>query len=201
MSKRFFLKVLCLTCLTYGRRQLLQGVVLLLTASSVFAAPISEPVPSAGALRWERQWLTKHLLSGRLRPAPAVATQDTPAAPEQGLDVMANNGPVTENGRGPHLMKIGNREYSRRLYCHAVSRIELRLPGPGKRFTAVVGLDHNDNTARGRGSVVFRVRVEAVEKFRGEVPFRCDVVRWAGTNSGCRLGRCGDLHTRDRRCR
>ena len=64
---------------------------------------------------------------------------------------------------------IGEKEFSRGLYCHAVSQVEVRLPGPGKRFTALVGLDHNEDTARGKGSVIFTVRIMEKVAFQSEV--------------------------------
>lgn len=66
-------------------------------------------------------------------------------------------------------MKIGDKGYTHGLYCHAVSKIGVRLPGPGKRFTAVAGLDHNDDTARGKGSVVFRVKIGEQTAFESSV--------------------------------
>jgi hypothetical protein len=47
--------------------------------------------------------------------------------------------------------------------------VEVRLPGPGKSFTAVVGLDHNDDTAQGKGSVIFTVKVRDKLAFQSEV--------------------------------
>src|SRR5208337_2199302 len=89
-----------------------------------------------------------------------------------GVDVLANHDPVTQNGRGGKPMKIGDKEYTRGLYCHAVSLVEVHLPGPSKSFTAVVGLDHNEDTAHGKGSVVFAVKV------RGRVAFESEVMRF-----------------------
>ncbi len=78
-----------------------------------------------------------------------------PAAPS--LEVLANHDPVQKYGRFGKSMHLGNTEFGRGLFCHAVSKILVRLPGPGKSFTAVVGVDVNDNTAGGGGSIVFSV--------------------------------------------
>ena len=67
-------------------------------------------------------------------------------------------------------MRIGQTEFTRGLYCHALSKIVVRLPSPGAAFTAVVGVDSNEQTGGGRGSVRFAVQVgETWLKFR--IPF------------------------------
>ena len=50
-----------------------------------------------------------------------------------------------------------------------MSRITVGLPGPGKKLSATVGLDANEQTRAGRGSVVFSVRVAGREAFRSDV--------------------------------
>src|ERR1035437_5554700 len=66
-------------------------------------------------------------------------------------------------------MHIVDKEYSRGLYCHAPSKIVVRLPGPGALFTAIAGVDSNDQTSGGRGSVDFSVKVGGAERFRSGV--------------------------------
>ena len=88
---------------------------------------------------------------------------------EPGLIVVANNDPVQKNARGGKPMRIADVEYTRGLYCHAHSHVVVRLPGPGESFHAVVGVDSNEQTSGGRGSVVFAVRVEGVERLRTEL--------------------------------
>jgi alpha-galactosidase len=144
-------------------------LVFLLVTEAALGAGV---LPTRQERQAARQWLRQHLLECRLEPTPAGAVPVTPPAPEPGLEVLANNDAVTQNGRGAHRMRIGDKEYSRGLYCHAVSAVEVRLPGPGRRFTAVVGLDHNDDTARGKGSVIFKVRIN------DEVKFQSDVMRF-----------------------
>src|ERR1035437_8170730 len=90
-------------------------------------------------------------------------------AVEPALVVLANHGAVQKNARGDRPMRIVDKEYSRGLYCHAPSKIIVRLPGPGARFTAIAGVDTNDQTSGGRGSVDFSVYVGAAEKFRSGV--------------------------------
>ena len=130
---------------------------LLLAAAPAQAAEIK---PTGKEMQAERAWLAEHLLDCKLKPSQAAPVAETPKPPEPGLDVAANNDRVTQNGRGASRLKIGDREFSRGLYCHALSQVAVHLPAPGKIFKAVVGLDHNDDTARGKGSVVFTVRVK-----------------------------------------
>ncbi len=87
------------------------------------------------------------------------------------LQVLANYGIVQRNARGGKPLKIANREYTRGLYGHAVGKIMVRLPSPAKTFGAVVGVDSNEQTSGGRGSVVFSVSV-------GDKPaFKTDILR------------------------
>jgi len=119
-----------------------------------------------------RQWLDTHLTKCELQAPSSTPVPALPKPVEPGLDVYANNDPVILRARGNSPLKIGDRTFSRGLYCHAVSKVVVHLPGPGKRFTALAGLDHNEDTARGRGSVVFSVTL-------GDKPvFRSDVMRF-----------------------
>ena len=86
--------------------------------------------------------------------------------PEWGLTVLANHDPVTRNKRGGEPLRIADKEYARGLYCHAVSKILVTLPSPGRTFTAVAGVDSNADTKRGKSSVVFSVTVAGKEAFR-----------------------------------
>jgi alpha-galactosidase len=90
-------------------------------------------------------------------------------APAAGLRVLANNDPVQLNARAGRPLKIADKQYSRGLYCHAVSKVVVRLPGPGTSFSAVAGVDSNEQTSGGRGSVVFSVNVRGKESFRSQV--------------------------------
>jgi alpha-galactosidase len=95
-----------------------------------------------------------------------VVASESPAV---GLVVLANNDPVQLNARGGRPLKIVDKQYSRGLYCHAVSKVVVRLPGPGKSFSAVAGVDSNEQTSGGRGSVVFSVNAGGNEGFRSQV--------------------------------
>lgn len=115
---------------------------------------------------WVRERLLKPSFTRTHLEQPKVS-----ATPEPGLDVLANNDPVVANRRDHRPLRIGEKSYTRGLYCHAVSKIVVTLPGRGKRFTADIGLDHNDDTLRGRGSVVFSVTVA------NRVAFKSDIIQ------------------------
>lgn len=94
-----------------------------------------------------------------------------PVQTRAGLQVFANNDPVQLNARAGRPMRIAGTSYTRGLYCHATSKVVVRLPGPGDSFSAVAGVDSNDQTSGGRGSVRFAVRVN------GSVAFQSDLRR------------------------
>lgn len=94
---------------------------------------------------------------------------ERPPASAPSLTVLANNDPVQRNARGGRPLRIANTEFTRGLYCHAYSKILVRLPGPGDVFTAVAGVDSNEQTGGGRGSVRFAVLVGGAEPFNSGV--------------------------------
>ncbi len=102
----------------------------------------------------------------------AAATFEGAAAPQAlraGLEILSNFDDVQKNVRFGRPLKLAGRSFSRGLFCHAPSRIVVRLPGPGLRFEALIGVDSNEQTSGGRGSVVFSVEVGAKESFRSAV--------------------------------
>jgi alpha-galactosidase len=105
-----------------------------------------------------RQWVAAKFEGKQERPALDV-----------GLVVRANNDPVQRNARAGKPLRIGGARYTRGLYCHAVSDVLVKLPAPGAKFTAVVGVDSNSNTISGQGSVVFSVEVSGAEAFRSDL--------------------------------
>lgn len=86
-----------------------------------------------------------------------------------GLQVIENFDPVQKNGRFGKPLKIAGIKYTNGLFCHANSRISVHLPGPGKTFTAIAGVDINEQTIGGQGSVIFTVNVAGKEVFRSKV--------------------------------
>ncbi|GMV90231.1 MAG: hypothetical protein AMXMBFR82_00090 [Candidatus Hydrogenedentota bacterium] len=127
-----------------------------LMCTVIYAAAIIGATPAPAAMDEARQWATAKF-SG------AVATSDT-AQPS--LHVIANNDPVQQNSRNGKPMRMGGQQYSRGLFCHANSEVIVQTGGPARTFRAVVGVDSNDQTSGGRGSVVFAVRVGGKELWR-----------------------------------
>jgi alpha-galactosidase len=66
-------------------------------------------------------------------------------------------------------LAIGQRKFEHGLGTHSVSRIRLRSPKPIDRFSAWIGVDNNERTRNGAGSVVFSVSTEEKELFRSDV--------------------------------
>jgi len=85
------------------------------------------------------------------------------------LNVIANNDVVQRNARAGKPLNIAGKQFTRGLYCHAASKVVVRLPGPGKKFTAFAGVDSNEQTSGGRGSVVFSVTNRGKEIFKSAV--------------------------------
>lgn len=92
-----------------------------------------------------------------------------PPATEPALVVLASFQPVQKNGRGDQPLRLGDATYDHGLHCPAFSQILVRLPAPGASFQAIVGVDSNDQTRGGLGSVQFSVRVGNREQFRSGV--------------------------------
>jgi len=86
-----------------------------------------------------------------------------------GLEVLANHDWVLHNAVFGGPFHLGGKVYHRGLFCHAPSKIVVRLGAPGKTFSAVVGVDTNRFTAGGKGSIVFGVVVGEKERFRSGV--------------------------------
>ncbi len=82
-----------------------------------------------------------------------------PAEPAGSLRVVTHFDVIWRNCRVDRPLTLGSSEYRRGLFTHAPSDLRVTLPGPGKAFSAVVGVDTNSQTRAGQGSVVFTVAV------------------------------------------
>ena len=89
--------------------------------------------------------------------------------PQCGLAVLTNFDELCLNTRMGRPLAIGKTEYPRGVFCHATSKVAVRLPAPGKAFSTFVGVDNNSQTRGGRGSIVFSVTVAGKEAFRSKV--------------------------------
>lgn len=85
-----------------------------------------------------------------------------------GLVILDNFDPVQRNQHMGQPLKIGEQRFDHGLFCHAPSKILVRLPAPGRQFTGMAGID--TNSPEGEGSVVFSVSVA------GEAAFTTDVL-------------------------
>lgn len=108
------------------------------------------------------RWIAEHFtaakpISASLKPRPGV--------PSAALTVVYNHGDVQRNARGAEPLKIGEATYKGGLYCHAPSKVIVRLPGPAKSFSAQIGVD----SRAGGGSVVFSIAAATKELFRSKV--------------------------------
>ena len=121
-----------------------------------FAAQAASVSP--GQLAQSRRWAA----------AKFEAPQPPKPAPP-GLVVLANYDAISRNARQGKPMRLAGKDYTRGIYCHAPSKILIRLPGPGQTFTALAGVDSNEQTSGGRGSVEFSVTVDGATKFRSAV--------------------------------
>ncbi|HEY5912613.1 MAG TPA: alpha-galactosidase [Verrucomicrobiae bacterium] len=106
--------------------------------------------------------------TARWAAAKFKSVADT-ARPGAGLYVLANNDAVQLNARGGRPMRIVDKSFTRGLYCHATSRVIVRLPGEGAELTAIAGVDSNEQTGGGRGSVHFAVKAGGQERFKSEL--------------------------------
>lgn len=131
----------------------------------LLACLLVAPLPLARAVSATPEELTQ----ARLWSAAKFEATNLTSRVEPALVVLANHGVVQKNARGGRPMRLGDREFARGLYCHAPSKIIVCLPGPGASFSALAGVDSNEQTSGGRGSVDFSVNVGGVERFRSGV--------------------------------
>jgi alpha-galactosidase len=131
---------------------------LLLSAAFLNAGRVWAVEPSPDELATAQQWA-----GAAFGPAGPLWQ------PRPGIEVVSNHDPVHKNARFDKPMHLGDEEYTRGLFCHAPSSLTVHLPGPGKTFHAIIGVDLNEHTAGGQGSVVFSVAVSGKELFRSGV--------------------------------
>ena len=130
----------------------------LLTLALALACAAEAVQPSADELAAAHQWAQVNF-----------ERMNAPQPPTPGLEVIANHDPVHARGRFLAPMKLGTTEYTRGLFCHAVSKIAVHLPAPATKFSAILGVDTNGDTAGGKGSVIFSVSVSGKEVYRSDV--------------------------------
>ncbi|HPJ98769.1 MAG TPA: NPCBM/NEW2 domain-containing protein, partial [Candidatus Hydrogenedentes bacterium] len=130
------------------------GLLLVILTAHVTTAA----APSAPELDEARRWAAARF-EGKAEEVPL----------HPGIRVLANNDPVQMNARDGHPLRLVDVEYTRGLYCHANSRVVVQIAQPGQRFDAVVGVDSNEQTSGGRGSVVFGVELGGTQVWHSEI--------------------------------
>jgi alpha-galactosidase len=109
------------------------------------------------------------LAEARRWTSTVFAGAPAPAALRPGLEVVANYDLIQKNARFGKPLNLAGAKSTHGLFCHATSKIVVRLPAAAARFEALVGVDRNEQTSGGRGSVVFGVKVGEREAFRSGV--------------------------------
>jgi alpha-galactosidase len=95
-------------------------------------------------------------------------------------------------------LTIGSRRFTHGLGTHAVSHLRLLSPEPVERFTAWIGVDHNNRTQGGLGSVIFFLTVNGRELYRsttlrgGAEPARVELELSGATNLDLQVSEAGD---------
>jgi alpha-galactosidase len=116
------------------------------------------PAPTAPEMEEKARWVAAAFEGAAYTPEPPV-----------GIEVLANYGPILPNLRAWKPLRVGRTALSSGVCCHAPSRIVVRLPDRGARFQALAGVDSNEQTSGGRGSVIYAVEVGGTEVWRSGV--------------------------------
>ena len=109
-------------------------------------------------------WVAEHF---KRFPAPVG---DAPDQTSAGVKTTQNYGPVQRNGRDGRRLQIAGRTFEKGFYCHAPSRLIVRLSKTAKTISAVVGGETNGNYTG--GSVVFTVSWHGKELYRSPMMLR-----------------------------
>jgi alpha-galactosidase len=132
------------------------------------AMPIEKPVQaeSNSAPMAAKEWFNRLLAVPYAPPAPA-----SPAVALPTLELVRQDYESLERSRSviQTPLIIGERKFTRGLGTHSVGQLRVRSAEPLKQFVATIGVDHNERTRGGQGSVIFRIVADGVEKFRSRV--------------------------------
>ncbi len=122
--------------------------------------------PTAEEMALRDRWVAEHFPAQPIQPPAAASAK----AAEAGLMAWTSLGPVFCNALPTLPIQIADRKFERGLFCHAPGRVRVRLPGPAKSFSAVVGILTNPDSQG--GSVVFSVDVGEKRLFSSPVMHR-----------------------------
>ena len=131
-------------------------------------------------LKCSRDWVKQHLLETK-----------EPKTSRAELQVCSCFGGLLCNGRAGRPLTIAGQEHERGLLTHAPSKIVVQLDSPGKTFSAIVGLDSNEQTRPGLGSVVFSVTIDGKDRR----PIESAEGGNGGSAASRRLGRGDELRS------
>jgi alpha-galactosidase len=105
-----------------------------------------------------------------------ASTADTTAKPFEITGATQDFGQLTAD-RACHSgtpLHIGDQTFKKGLGAHANGRISMELLEPCTRFSALVGIDNNADTQKGRSSVRFTVEIDGKPRFTSPVCRRGD---------------------------
>lgn len=128
------------------------GAIMCMTILLSLTIPAIAVTIDAKELAASREWAA----SGFMR-VPIASGVQQPTSAQSGLVVLANYSRVQQNSRDGNPLKIADQTYEHGLFCHAVSRILIRLPSAGAHFSSIVGIDTNGQYSG--GSAEFKVEV------------------------------------------
>ncbi len=115
-------------------------------------APVGQAEESPAEMAEMRKWVA------------AKFEDAAPPEPSGSLTILGHFDMVWRNCRVDRPLRLGASEYHSGLFAHAASHVLVKLPGPGKTFTARAGVDTNSQTRGGKGSVVFTFSVAGSKK-------------------------------------
>ncbi len=126
----------------------------LLITSGAFAI-----APTISEMKVQQQWVAEKLVGSD------PGARDVPS-----LLIVENHDPVQKNARAGRPLRLGEQSFTHGLYCHARSNVRVQnLPAGAKVFRATVGVDSNEQTSGGRGSVVFIVEAAGKRLFKSDL--------------------------------
>jgi alpha-galactosidase len=125
---------------------------------TLFALALVFTLSIRADINTKNRWVQEHL--GILAPTTTPAAQ---------IRVIENHDPVQPNARGGKPLRIVDQEFTRGLYCHAASHLEITFPARVMHFSAKIGVDSNEQTKPGKGSVIFFVAAGGKELFTSPV--------------------------------
>ncbi|MBN1422594.1 MAG: NPCBM/NEW2 domain-containing protein, partial [Planctomycetes bacterium] len=125
----------------------------------VLAAVVAAPAAGSGSAprAWQEAILAVPYAPARLEKVTLQVVRQDYERLERNRSVIGT--PLT----------IGERRFAHGLGAHSIGRVAIASPEPFERFSAWAGVDANERTRRGQGSVVFSVEADGREVFRSKV--------------------------------